>query len=349
MFFYEGMSCPVCGKTFLETDDIVACPECGAPHHRACWQKENRCAYAEDHGTPRQWTRAQSFTGGEEKTNRCPNCGAQNPAHAEFCSHCGRELHTDTWRSAPNQPPPNGAYVPPMNNGPYPPPPNGTYTPPNGNPYNPYGPGPGPYSEYAPFRSPFADPCGGVPSNEIIDGETAEDLAAIVGPNAPYYVPRFSKMHREGSRASWNWPAFLIPSYWLMYRKQYLIGILMLLFEMTQTVMMNLVFAEALNQESYAAMFNVMNTILSGPNGTLIVALVMMFGITELLLRVVFGVFGNRLYMRHCVSRVRKARSADPVGYRTRLPMTGGTSIALSFLSYMCAQIVPMMILFAFL
>ena len=31
MFFYEGQSCPVCGKAFAEKDDIVSCPECGAP------------------------------------------------------------------------------------------------------------------------------------------------------------------------------------------------------------------------------------------------------------------------------------------------------------------------------
>ena len=31
MFFYEGQSCPVCGQPFQETDDIVACPQCGAP------------------------------------------------------------------------------------------------------------------------------------------------------------------------------------------------------------------------------------------------------------------------------------------------------------------------------
>ena len=31
MFFYEGYICPVCGKKFQESDDIVACPECGAP------------------------------------------------------------------------------------------------------------------------------------------------------------------------------------------------------------------------------------------------------------------------------------------------------------------------------
>lgn len=57
MFFYEGYTCPVCKREFKETDDIVACPKCGAPHHRECWKLEGHCHYAEDHDTPRQWKR----------------------------------------------------------------------------------------------------------------------------------------------------------------------------------------------------------------------------------------------------------------------------------------------------
>ena len=41
MFFYEGCQCPVCGKSFQESDDIVVCPQCGAPHHRECWKQED--------------------------------------------------------------------------------------------------------------------------------------------------------------------------------------------------------------------------------------------------------------------------------------------------------------------
>ena len=55
MFFYEGYTCPVCGEKFKESDDIVACPECGAPHHRDCWKKEGHCHFVADHGTDRQW------------------------------------------------------------------------------------------------------------------------------------------------------------------------------------------------------------------------------------------------------------------------------------------------------
>lgn len=51
MFLYENDNCPVCGESFKEGDDIIACPECGTPHHRVCYNKTNTCANARMHGT----------------------------------------------------------------------------------------------------------------------------------------------------------------------------------------------------------------------------------------------------------------------------------------------------------
>ena len=36
MIDYTGLECPICGEKFTAQDDIVVCPECGAPYHRAC-------------------------------------------------------------------------------------------------------------------------------------------------------------------------------------------------------------------------------------------------------------------------------------------------------------------------
>ena len=45
-----GKTCPVCKKTFVESDDIVVCPECGTPHHRSCYASIGRCALSSKHG-----------------------------------------------------------------------------------------------------------------------------------------------------------------------------------------------------------------------------------------------------------------------------------------------------------
>lgn len=41
--------CPVCRAPFGENDDIVVCPECGTPHHRACWAKIGCCGVEQYH------------------------------------------------------------------------------------------------------------------------------------------------------------------------------------------------------------------------------------------------------------------------------------------------------------
>ena len=46
---FTQYTCPVCNNRFQNGDDIVVCPECGAPHHRDCYEKENRCFYQDRH------------------------------------------------------------------------------------------------------------------------------------------------------------------------------------------------------------------------------------------------------------------------------------------------------------
>ena len=52
---YTGIKCPVCEKTFTKQDDVVVCPECGAPYHRGCYQKEGHCIFEEKHQKGESW------------------------------------------------------------------------------------------------------------------------------------------------------------------------------------------------------------------------------------------------------------------------------------------------------
>lgn len=47
---FTEYKCPVCDKQFKKGDDVVVCPECGAPHHRECYEKEGHCHFADKHG-----------------------------------------------------------------------------------------------------------------------------------------------------------------------------------------------------------------------------------------------------------------------------------------------------------
>lgn len=299
MFFYEGQTCPVCGRAFAETDDIVACPTCGAPHHRACWQQEGACHFAADHGTSRQWKRVEKQETATP-TNRCPNCGTDNLEHAEFCSHCGRALHVQEW-SAPHNP-----QQPPVYGQPQP-----------------------PYHEYAPFRTPF-DPLGGVPRDEKFEEDTtAEELALCVGTNTPYYLPRFQRI-KNNRPIQWNWAAFLITPYWLLYRKQYVAGTLVSLFYMAVNLLMNLVF-KASGVISAATTYEdaVMLAYEAGNFPSLF-----LLSFSMIVLCVLFGLFGNRLYLSSCLRRVRRAKQQDTEDVRPALKRTGGISFVWGALAY---------------
>ena len=50
-----NVKCDLCGKGFEETDDVVFCPECGAPAHRSCWQQEGECPFADRHSEGFRW------------------------------------------------------------------------------------------------------------------------------------------------------------------------------------------------------------------------------------------------------------------------------------------------------
>ncbi len=52
---FYGKRCPVCRNRFREGDNVVVCPVCGTPHHRECYEKENKCGVEEYHALGFVW------------------------------------------------------------------------------------------------------------------------------------------------------------------------------------------------------------------------------------------------------------------------------------------------------
>ncbi len=310
MFFYNGLSCPHCQKPFSETDDIVACPVCGAPHHRDCWNELGNCACAADHGTDKQWSRdkAQPTTPPPAAPSKpCPYCHTNNVPYAEFCSHCGKELTSNNWQSTQNA---------------YPPPPGG-------------------YHEYAPFH--VQSPYGGVSPDTKIEDESARDIAAVVVSNTSYYLPRFERLSRENKKISFNLSALLFTPYWLFYRKQYALGTLVMVFNTLMSTMYQLIFflsielpcmqAAGTKTVSYDMLVEwVMNSPAVHPT----MFFLGMILLTLALVGIFFGLFGNWIYMQSCAKRIDRARQNYPEGYQAQLSVCGGTSLVLVLVAYMC-------------
>ena len=69
-----------------------------------------------------------------------------------------------------------------------------------------------------------------------------------------------------------------------------------------------------------------------------------LFGLSALsiVLQVVFGIFGNSLYMGTCVGRVKKLRRNAPDDYKNQLSAVGGVSFVLAMLVYFVWQMAGM-------
>lgn len=339
MFFYDGCRCPVCGLPFSENDDIVACPQCGAPHHRDCWQKEGHCHFEDRHADNYRWERetpeetaepveeaeeaeaeetvygnpyatyGAGQSTGQASSRRCARCGFVSPAYADFCSRCGTPLN------------PNVA---------------------------------GRYGEYAPFHATPSDPCGGVDPKEEIDGVPAEELASCVRMNTAYYLPRFSRMARAGSVVNWNWAAFWMGPYWLLFRKAYVAGGIVFGLTALSKMLYAVMYATTMlplieNATTYGALMEAwMQAYVNGAIPTSAVYLIYLLSMVELLLHVLCGLLGNRLYMHTCVRRVRRLKEQNPYGYRVFLPANGGVSLFIAALGYFSISMLQNLVMYFF-
>ena len=52
---YYGCPCEGCGKPLTLQDDIVVCPDCGAPYHRVCYEKLGQCIHRPAHAAGYEW------------------------------------------------------------------------------------------------------------------------------------------------------------------------------------------------------------------------------------------------------------------------------------------------------
>ena len=223
MALYTGNHCPVCNEVFTDNDDVVVCPDCGTPYHRACWQKVGACVHADKHGTGFEWVPDKAPEAPPEDLGEriCPNCGAHNPADGRFCNHCGTPLGQDY---PPRQ---QGA----ANGGP-------VYTRPGG-PQASGGaggaqgaantaqqPGPGFAGIYRRELRP----------DDTIDGIKARDWASFLGPSSLSYLAQFVRMDELKRKFSVSLSAFFLGPVYFFYRKMWKEGALFTLLSLVLTL-----------------------------------------------------------------------------------------------------------------
>ncbi len=96
---FKGKSCVRCKSYLFEEDDVVYCPDCGAPHHRDCYNALGHCALEALHGTDEEYSAVKDEPVAEEQeikskigdtlVSRCEMCGEEYDPSLNRCPKCG--------------------------------------------------------------------------------------------------------------------------------------------------------------------------------------------------------------------------------------------------------------------
>ncbi len=141
------------------------------------------------------------------------------------------------------------------------------------------------------------------------EAQRLADYEAAIGPNSGYYLKYFEQFDAGESKASWHWPAFFVSSWWCLYRKMWLPGILTLVWPWILAFILGITFA--ITQPPPAVMIGIGGILLIAPY-------------------ILLPIFANALYWRHIhglVQRLPNSVASVPEKRIARLERNGGTGV----------------------
>ena len=331
--------CPVCSQNFHEGDDVVVCPKCGAPYHRDCYKQNGKCIFPELHKDGKNWKDVYDDDPTENKdVIRCISCGTENDKNAIVCKKCGafisRNISFNINENAENEKDGKPGeenfenYIPGM----------------SGNPF-----------------TIFIDPMGGVSKDEDFDGVSGAELSKYVGVNTQYYLPVFAKIKSVG-KSKFNMSAFLFSGAWFLFRKRYLIGIIIsVLFFITEIISVFLVSAystpiyrEAQNAfKEVNIQYPMIGNYISfayehySAAGVFWTVLPYILIAVKLSIAVFSGFLGNKIYYKASVKNIKMIKSKNHDGDTMKaVAEAGGTNTAAALVFVICYAILSVASLF---
>ena len=300
MALYTGCKCPICQQPFQQNDDIVVCPECGAPYHRECYQAHGHCVFEEKHGSDFVWkpdpVSEQAAQSEQAESSRyrdpqisCPVCGSPNPATGLFCENCGSPLNASPFSGNPQ-----GFDASAENN-----------TEPSGD--NPFD-----------LFQNTGIPAGlKVSPQEELDGIKASDWASYLGKNAAFYLMNFKGMQLTGRKVAASFAAFFFGPFYFFYRKMWAVGSAIWAVEALLRIPLFLQMMVGANHPL------VQGLTLQALEPWLVVTSAL-----NLVLMFFHGMFALYFYRKHSARRIQSILNTDDSDAQAALAKAGGTSLA---------------------
>ncbi len=322
---FTKYKCPVCDEWFKSGDDIVVCPECGTPHHRACYEKLDHCFYEDKHSDDFSFEELNNDA--SDKTSEtednddgfvtCPNCKTENSKDMFYCTKCGFPLNEQDRKnySANNDQ-------------------NNTNNQPFGQGMPPFGFG------VSVNASPF-DPMAGINSDEqIAENVTAGEMSKFVGKTTPYYMMVFNRIKKLGA-SKFNFSAFIFSGVYFIYRKMIALGIIISLLVIGLTVASTYIqltpeYADIYRiisdaQSSSPYFYAIQYTDYLTTNEMIYFCIPYLLSLARGAVMIACGSLANRTYYKHCTKKINaiKAKS-DGVNINQELENRGGVNLPLA-------------------
>lgn len=292
---FYGKLCPVCRVRFEEDDDIVVCPDCGTPHHRACYMITEKCALSQLHGSGFIWSGAlpDEQNGGESGNENAASDFPQesaDPHHAEYPDAHSHDAQEENPFGAQRE----------ANDG-------------------------------APFTNPYAEAYKQIQqmtSDETRgeDGVSAKELSRFVGTSVLHYAQAFSAFRTgvvsyDGTKRVKTflnvWAGILSPIQQI-YRRMDGLGIILLIIQaitaLPDILIIKYSYGGAI-AETAMPMLQTLSAVSS---------------IIKVVLLIVLSLFGDYFYYKFCVRRIKKIRErfddGKAEGYYEELTLRGTPS-----------------------
>ncbi len=338
---FTQYKCPVCDKQFGKDDDVVVCPECGAPHHRECYENNGECFYEDKHSEDFSFEEinnnfnsstentGDSDTENSEDTIECPNCKFENPRATFYCNKCGFPLteqdrkNTNTQNTQNNQQPFEQGNMPPFGFG--------------GTPVMPF------------------DPLAGLKNDQpVAENVTAGEMAKFVGKSTQYFLTVFNNITNHNN-SRFNFSAFLFSGFYFLYRKMNVLGVIFSLLIIGLTV--GEVFVQLMpgynelfnyianSQNGISSFTQIFYTTALTTNEKLFFFAPFVLSGLKTIVSIICGAIANRSYYKHCTKKINSIKKkSDSANLNKELETKGGVNfpLAVSFaVAYIIVTYIP--------
>lgn len=286
---YYGCPCEGCGQPLTLRDDIVVCPDCGAPYHRTCYEKLGRCIHSPAHAAGYEW----KFPYQENELRTCPSCGERTLRSEEHCRCCGAKL------------PPEGAEQP-----------NDRAEEEQNFDYASF------YRQFEegnvpdPLKEAYQAAFG---KEEQMDGISCKDWNAYIGRSAPSYMTTYSRMELTHSKVAMSFSALLFGPFYFFYRKAWKPAFGFLAAELVVALPTLLSMMQATGSPLTAGISSTAIVVLS--------RIMTVFSFALVMLRTLYAKWLYRKSAAERIRRIR-AEFPDAAQRRAVLSAQGGVSIA---------------------